>query len=65
MDEIKIEILPDGTLKVETDKVSMANHTTAEKLIDDLVEDMGGEVERERKKHHHDHNHGHNHSHGG
>lgn len=57
MDKIKISILEDGTLKIETDEISMANHTNAEGLILDLITRMGGEVERQDKGHGHSHEH--------
>lgn len=61
MDKIEIEILPDGTLKMTTDRVSMPNHTNTERLIEEIIKGMGGQVERKRKAgHHHHHNHGDN-----
>jgi len=64
MDNIAIEILPDGSLKVTTDRVSMPNHTNAEKFLADLAREMGGETKRHRKAHSHAHAHGgHHHTH--
>jgi hypothetical protein len=64
MDKMDIEVLEDGTIKVSTDKISMANHGGAEMLIKELVKAAGGEVDRARKSngtyHQHD---GHYHSH--
>lgn len=58
MDKMLIEILPDGTLKIITDKVSMPNHTNAEGLIRELSKGMGGATERiKRNAHTHDHEH--------
>lgn len=48
-DIINVEILPDGSLKIETDKVSMPNHAGAEALLRDMTTAMGGEAVRKRK----------------
>ena len=64
MDIIKVKILDDGTLKVETDKVSGPNHTNAEGLLREMTKAMGGDVERVRKGnalHTHDNVHYHEH----
>lgn len=55
MDIINVEILADGTLKIETDKVSGANHTNAEGLLRQLAQDSGGAVDRKRKAGFHSH----------
>lgn len=55
-DKIEVEILNDGSLKISTDKISMANHGGAEILISELIKSAGGTVERNRKgahQHHH------------
>lgn len=56
-DKFTIEILPDGTIKVSTDKVSAANHVNAEKFIREMFNKAGGEVEIRHKHgktiHHH------------
>lgn len=49
MDKIKISILDDGTIKVETDKISMPNHMNAEAFLRQMAELAGGEVERKHK----------------
>ena len=68
MDTMKITVLPDGSLKVETDKVSAANHMSAEGFLREAGKLMGGKQERKRKigsTHSHSHEHGgHVHSHG-
>lgn len=61
MDELKIEILADGTIKVESDKVSAANHVTAEGFLKHLAELAGGPTTRTRKGHTHTHHHDHDH----
>lgn len=48
-DEMQVEFLPDGRVKVETDEISSTNHTTAEKFIAELGRLMGGDVVRTRK----------------
>jgi hypothetical protein len=50
MDTIKIKILSDGTIKMETDAVSMPNHVNAEGFIRDCGRLTGGDVERKNKK---------------
>lgn len=48
-DIINVTILEDGSLKIETDKVSMPNHAGAEALLREVAKAMGGEAKRERK----------------
>jgi len=48
-DTMTIEVLEDGSLKIETSKISMANHTNCEGLIRELVTGMGGKSQRVRK----------------
>lgn len=43
-DVIKINILPDGTIKSETDKVSGPNHQSAESFLGDMAKKAGGQV---------------------
>jgi len=68
-DVIDIEVLPDGTIKMSTDKISMANHVNAEGFIRAITAEAGGGVERRRKgrsvyevEHEHEHE-GHTHTH--
>lgn len=61
VDKIKVTVLPDGSLRMETDKVSMANHGNAEMLFRELAKGMGGNVTKVSKGHNH---HGHSHEHG-
>lgn len=65
-DKIEIEILEDGTIKTSTDKVSMANHSSAEGFLKFVGRLCGGLVQRVRKGgKHHGHAHGeHEHEHG-
>ncbi len=57
MDAIKVTILQDGTIKVETDPISQANHLSAEQLLDAISRLSGGEVTK-TKKHSRAHVHG-------
>lgn len=60
-DQIQIEILEDGTFKIETDAVSGPNHGNAEMLIRELARLAGGTHKRTLKVgaslHHHSHTH--------
>jgi hypothetical protein len=44
MDTIKIEILADGTIKVETDKISGPNHLNATQFLAEMSKLAGGEI---------------------
>ena len=57
-DTIKIEILPDGTIRIETDAVSPANHVNADKLLSMIAELAGGKKSKVSKGHAHKHQHG-------
>jgi hypothetical protein len=48
-DKIQITILPDGTIKMETDKISGPNHLSAEKFVKAVHELAGGETTATRK----------------
>lgn len=63
-DKITFTILADGTVRIETEGVSMANHKSAEELLDYINELLGGGYtvrKKERRasmlKHTHTHNH--------
>ena len=58
-DVIKVQILEDGRIRVETDPISAANHGTAEQLLKMIAADAGGPTTRERKPHKHHHGHTH------
>lgn len=45
-DQMTIEVLPDGTIKTETGKVSAANHSNAEAFIREIARLAGGQVRR-------------------
>jgi len=48
-DNMKIEILPDGSIKVITDKISMQNHISAEGFLREAQRLLGGETKRTRR----------------
>ncbi len=50
MDAMTITILDDGTIKVETDKVSQANHMTAEAFLRNVA--LAGGAPQQRKHKH-------------
>ena len=50
MDTMNITVLEDGTLKIETDKVSGPNHIGAEQFLRDVAKLAGGEITRKNKR---------------
>lgn len=61
-DEIGIEILKDGTIKVTTSRVSAPNHMNADKFLAEMQRLAGGTTVKQRNKDaHHHHHHGHSH----
>lgn len=58
-DELKITILPDGRIRVETDEIGSANHLSAEQLEAYLGRMAGGEVVTVKKNPSHTHTHQH------
>lgn len=67
MDKMEITILEDGTIKVETGRISGANHMSAETFLAQTIKEAGGVHERKSRPgahhHHHEHGHGHDHHH--
>lgn len=59
MDTLKIEILEDGTLKIEADKVSAPNHVGAESFLREVQKLAGGAVKITHKHKHQAHSHSH------
>ena len=57
MDEIKVTILIDGSVKVQTDEISPANHLQADNLMKFLAEKLGAPVAETKAKHAHEHAH--------
>lgn len=65
-DQLKITVLEDGTIKVETDEVGQANHLSADKFLEAMSRLAGGDTETIRKGRthaHHHHGQGQAHSH--
>lgn len=65
-DIIDIEILNDGTIKFKTDKISEANHLSADEFLAEAIELAGGEhktIQRQHgaKAHKHSHHKAHAH----
>lgn len=48
-DSLSFEILPDGTIKIESDKISAANHVNAEAFIREVMRLAGGKASRRLK----------------
>lgn len=65
MDNITCTILEDGTVRVDTDKISGPNHSNAEAALQFLAKELGGDVHRVSRHPatQHIHEHGHEHSH--
>ncbi len=61
-DIMKIEILPDGTIKTTTDPISGPNHQSAEDFLRALTALTGGEATRQARGQGHTHTHEHTHT---
>jgi hypothetical protein len=69
MDELRIEILTDGTIKTIADPISVANHDNCERFIKAMSVLAGGNTTREertdpaamKRAKHHGHDHAHDH----
>lgn len=63
-DEIRVTVLEDGTIKLDTDRISMPNHIGAEAFVREVARLAGGTTTKKAKhKHGHGH-HGHHHHEG-
>lgn len=60
-DKIKIEILPSGDIKIDTDKISMPSHLNAERFLADVGRLAGGTVTKKHKHGFVEHTHTHSH----
>ena len=60
-DIMEISILDDGTIRVETDKISGPQHLNAEQFLKRIGDLAGGGVTRNRRGHVHGHDHHHDH----
>jgi len=59
-DKMIFEILEDGTVKVNTDKISDKNHANADDVLE-LLEDILGSTRKTEQKEGHTHTHHHHH----
>jgi hypothetical protein len=66
MDAIDIRIEEDGTISMKTSAISATNHLSADKLLEDLEQMIGGPVikihDPDAKQHAHIHTHEHAHA---
>lgn len=60
--EIEVEILPNGTVKILTGRFAGAVHASAEAMMRAIAEDLGGTTTRERRAAHQHHDHDHDHA---
>jgi hypothetical protein len=58
-DQIKIEILEDGQISIETDKISGKNHASADEFLAEIEKLAGGPILKQKKKGIHRHTHQH------
>lgn len=66
MDKLKITILQDGTIRTESDQISVQNHSNAEEFLSHMASLAGGTTERtnrgaESTTHSHTHDETHQH----
>jgi len=50
VDTIKIEILEDGTISIDTDAISGQNHVSADSFLAEITKLAGGERVTEKKR---------------
>jgi len=50
-DVMDVEIMDDGVIKVKTSSISEANHVSADELLNEITEAMGGERKTEQREH--------------
>lgn len=60
-DQIEIEILADGTIKITTDQISPANHLSADNLLREIERLAGGQTTKTKNRHGHQLVHEHSH----
>jgi hypothetical protein len=63
LNEMTVTILEDGTVKVETGAVGGPEHMAAERMLQWLASQLGGESTRVKRAGAHQHAHGHDHAH--
>jgi len=57
VDQIEVEILQDGMVKVSTDKISAPNHLNCDQLLQYLATLLGGTTQSQPKAQAHRHGH--------
>lgn len=62
-DEIALEILDNGTIRVSTDQISPANHLSADQFLKLLSELAGGGITKTKNRKSHIPTHQHDHAH--
>jgi hypothetical protein len=65
LNELDIEILEDGSLRITSERFSAAVHMTAERFLTEIASLAGGKVvvQKQGKAHTHSHDHAHDHAH--
>ena len=61
-DDLQIEILEDGRVKVTTPGISGVNHKNADELLKFMSQQLGGAVEKQKNKKTHTHHKQHQHA---
>jgi hypothetical protein len=61
---ITVDVLPDGTVRVETGDMGGVDHKSADSFMADLALYMGGTPIDTKVEHGHSHTHSHTHGHG-
>lgn len=62
--EIRVQILDDGTIRLENDRIPGPVHAQAEELLNELEKILGVQRQTTHKKgEHHKHTHVHHHTH--
>jgi hypothetical protein len=59
LSKMKVEVLPDGSLKIVSDAIAGPLHTSAEGMIKEMVRLMGGKADRRAREDVHKHIHTH------
>jgi hypothetical protein len=49
-DRIRVQILPDGRVRITTDEISATNHRSADALLKGIQSELGGETTSERRR---------------
>jgi len=49
--DISIEILEDGTVSIKTSDISDTHHLSADQLLDEIEDILGGKAIRKRREH--------------